>query len=245
MVVDGVLCRTMKNNFTTNPDMEDIQIDVFCDSSLARMEWEENFERLDKSDHWFFYTDCGEKEKPSYPIDLIDFSACTEKDYRAMCIDNFEKTFREHVEDMKYNGGTWEDYFLELVRAEEYSFKYFVEKFEPCSSAKVLYNYVSIHGCSQGDYANVIYFTKEDEGEECYLHPKNKSSAASVFTNYFYDQQVEFLLTIDGEGYHFDEAKDCYSWDKDEAIAWVKTLDISEKGKEWIIENLPDCPDYN
>jgi hypothetical protein len=231
------------NNYTTNPNMEDIDFSVYCDSSLAQSEWKENFERLE--DDWYFYTECGDYEKPSCPIDFIDFSACTEKDYRAMCINNFKKPFRKHVEDKIYNGDTWEDYFFELVRAEEYSFKYFVKNFEPCESAKVMFNHVTICGYSQGDWANVIYLTDDTQGEECYLHPKNESSASSVFTNYFYDQQVEFRLTIDGEEYHFDAAKDGYRWDKDEAIEWVKTLDISEQGKEWIIENLPEYPDYN
>lgn len=242
------------NNYTTNPTMEDIDFSVFCDSSLARDEWEENFEHLDKSDHWFFYTEYGSQEKPFYPSELFDFSACTKKDFRAMCRDNFcivftfggerKMTDREFVAEMTYHG-SWKDYLIHLLDNEIGNFKEVVEDFEPCASVKVLYNHVLIRGYSQSDWANVIYFTDDTVSEECYLHPSQESKAVSVFTNYFYDQQVEFRLTIDDDEHFFEGAKDCYRWDKDEAIEWVKTLDISEQGKEWIIENLPDQPDYN
>lgn len=242
------------NNYTTNPTMEDIDFNVFCDSSLARDEWKENFETLDKRDNWYFYTQCGEQGKPSYPSELFDFSNCSRKDFRQMCRDNFCTVFsfggarnmtdREFVAEMIYHG-SWKDYLIHLLDSEIGDFKEVVEDFQPCDSVKVLFNCVSIRGYSQSDWAYVVYYTDDTNGEECYLHPKNKSSAASIFTNYFYDQRVEFRLTIDGDEHFFEGAKDCYRWDKDEAIEWVKTLDISENAKEWITENLPECPDYD
>ena len=216
------------------------------------MDWEENFERL--AEDWFFYTDCSQTKKPNYPSQLFDFSKCTNKDFRQMCRDNFNVVFmfggerkmtdREFIEEKNYHG-SWEDYLIHLLDDEIGTFSEVIEDFEPCDSVKVKFNHVSIRGYSQGDYANVVYFTDEEQGEECYLHPSQESSIKDMFTNLFYDQRVEFRLTIDGEEHHFETAKDCYRWDTDEAKKWVKTLKISDKAKEWIIEELPENPTYD
>lgn len=115
---------------------------------------------------------------------------------------------------------------------------------------------VPVNGYSQGDFHDVIVPFKTLE--ETPYHPDSKEQwnlnrLKETFRNLLFDAPIWGRLEINDEEIMLDEAlSDVYDYDKDEIIQFVK--DHEEVAKhpkdrqqyivEWVIENLPDEPEY-
>jgi len=234
----------MKNNYNTCANMEDIELNIFYDAGVSRMDFEDNFQIIEHSSYhdsssYLFYTGYDLADAPCYVSDCYDFSNCTEKDFRAFCIEQSPDnvSFRDLVETKNYHGD-WKDCAFNFM--DEDGLTYAMRNgFPDITNAIGLYECVSISGYSQGDYSTVLYKVEPDSFLE------DTSKAISVFTNLVFDTPIYARAEIDGEELYLEEAfSDSYSYDKDELTEWINKQDISSKAKEWIIENLPEYPDY-
>jgi hypothetical protein len=100
-------------------------------------------------------------------------------------------------------------------------------------SAHFQHDYFISRGYSQGD---AVYIVKIDGLTKEYR---------SYINNLFWDCPISGSITVDNKDFYFDELlDDCYSWNIDKVKEKINGLDISETSKAWIIENLPEYPDY-
>ena len=237
------------NNFNTCKEMEDIEMSIFFDNGMSQMDFDDNFKIIEHSSYgdcssYLFYTGYNEIEVPSHVSDCFDFSNCTEKDYRAFCIEyapenmSFRDIVAEKNDSYSWRNGSWESLADEWLNQDGLP-DAMRNGFPIITNAIGLYDCVSIHGYSQGDYSTVLYQVEPDSFLE------DSSKARAVFTNLVFDSPLYACATVDGEEIYLDEGiSDRYTYDKSELCDYIDKQELSDIAKEWLKDNLPEYPDY-
>lgn len=230
-----------KNNYNTNSKHVDIEVSCFLDSDLARMYFDENFERV--NDDLFIYIDNGNIEANVDPI-----TVCTKtntKNDMAKALDDLGVTYYSYLDDIKEysfqelideleNNAVFGDGFTDCL--DENNVKYFKD-----------YDLVTVTGYSQGDYATVIIPTKKLE--QVWGASVNLDDLQKYMRNLFYDAPLYLRINISSEDYYLHDYWEYnYKYDKDEIIEaffnHYKNVPEPEYVKEYLEENLPEYPEY-
>ena len=230
------------NNFDSCSHMENCELSCFYDTERSRDDFEDSFEVIQHSNRQFataVYFFQGDKDCPSDVLDCLDLSEVEESDAREWILASTQRdtcATQEIIEEKNSYHDSWIDFLKEILR-ETPLVTYTVNGFP--NIGKLLVESVSIRGYSQGDYAVVLYFP-EDEG---FL--SNPSKAKKVFEDLCYNTPIYCRLVVDGEEYFLDEGlSNIYSFERDEIMEYAKKQGLSEKVLEWLLDNLPETPDY-
>lgn len=229
----------MKNNYDTCSTMEDCELHLFFDCDASRMDFEDNFHVVQHAGHYsrtacYFFTGCEEIDCPQSVSDCLDLSRCNEKDFRAYCWENHDRSFRDLVEE-KNQCGSWKDLAMETMDWDSLPTA-MRDGFPFINNAKELYEVSTATGSSQGDYALILY-SPDGWGENVDFH--------EMFSNYLYSAPIYGVLEVEGLEYRLEEAfSDTYSYDKEELIKYVGKLGLSESVVQWVTENAPEYPSY-
>jgi len=219
------------NNFDTSKTGTDIELTIERDEDLGRINFEENFERLDTPygrGSYYFFTAL-EHESPNYLSDCFDLSDCKRRDFRAYCIETESTTKKETIQEKFYFHVSWKDYAIHLLD-EQGIHNAMQDGFPTIKGAKVLYEAVTASGCSQGDWAEILY-----KAEDWLKNPSEH------FSNLIYNQRLYACLTVDGEEYPLEEAfKDSYEYEKEELLTYVKGLELDHHVLEFVTAQAPD-----
>ena len=245
---------TFKNNYDQSSTGVNIELSIHLDGDHARWLWEDSFTELPGNSRGFgstgryWYSDNGELESPDSVADCIDWTVATVDNCKAwlthwICSGEYgesEEWLRDSV--LELYGGDW----IEAAR-DAMGGGLIYDSLELASEVKddfasvsqyftVKYGVTAISGYRQGDYAEILYDPSIWSSD---FNPRE------YFQNLFYDCPIYARVEIDGEEYYLDqELADPYTWDKREAEKIVRSWDIAESAKQWIVDNLPEYLEY-
>jgi hypothetical protein len=195
------------DNYDTSSVMEDCELSCFLDSDVAASDWKENFSTIEHSSYYkpaglHFFTEYEEHDAPDYVCECYDFAKCTYRDFRKAVIDmsRDEQSFRDLVDEMTCRHGTWKD-MCESWLDECGLYQCATDGFHDVPNAELLVESTSVQGYSQGDFANVLYWTSsmwtsvDSEGKPL---PQDdiKSNMRDHFNHLFYDQRIYCRLEV-------------------------------------------------
>jgi hypothetical protein len=225
------------NNFDTCSKGESITLDIFHDSHLAQIYYDEFINGADGNPVTVLNTSheasaylIGDASKPFYsPAKLRKM---TRKDLWKLAY------------DYDLIGGVSPAEYLKADLIDELKAVTIERHYEWLNSHylwheikhHIPHNFYISRGYSQGDARYIV-----DVGADYDV----MTSRARV-DHVLWDCPISASLTIDGDEYTDDSLlNDCYEYDKSAVIEKVKALDISDYAKNWISENLPDAPRYD
>ncbi len=218
----------MSNNYNMSDTGISVEVDVFGDCSISSSDFTENFEAYEKD--VYFYTEWGQYEpknvkeiiyKQTLKRDLVEFFlededtlySWTKTEIRAMSKDTLIDLANEVLDEMGLEEAD--------VFAGSHGWTIELDNYE----------WVTTRGYSQGDYAQVLVLTE--------LMDENISG---TIDNLFWDTPITAKVDLNGEEF-FLELKDCYHYDRDEAIKAVEEMFTPEQGAV-IVGLLPDVAEY-
>ena len=240
------------NNFDQSSSGVNLELDIYYDTLLSQDLFYECFIKADKSDQYggdsvWIYVDHGNIGK----IDLTDPSSYefTKKDLLTALLEKW------HKDDLDQTSKNYFDKPLsKLTKNELFLLVYEMEEIIVdtvdfyCEHLQTKFETVAIRGFCQGDYAEIIvpdyYFdemgTEKPNSVEDFFY--------DAFVNYFYRAPFYALLTIDGNSFNFlDYINEWYDYDKGELLQ-AATENLDDDNKElilsWLVDNLPEQPDY-
>ena len=225
------------NNFDKSISGIDLELNVFWDSDMATMYFEDNFERLDGD--CYLYTEGGEYSDFERDIEI------KEEDIKSILADYCKEVHggnrRDFLEAWRYYYGpsrlaTVDDvkgYLIECGHSE-------IERLGFLANYGEL-NYITVEasGNCQRDYNTIIVPI-----ESCAY--RNNSLG---FDNLLYNQPLHCRLIVNGSEFYIDQdLKDAYDYDKTELLNIAKKQLGGMANKEyvinWIENNLPECPNH-
>lgn len=238
----------MKNNYDQSSTGTNLDLRCFYDGDLASDTFADNFSVIQhggyKATACYFFTNCGQVEKPDYLSNCYDFTGADYRAFRAFCLEQCVQskaaggyadcTARDVIEEKRQGFETWKEYAIELLD-EMGIVEAMRDGFPDIEGAKVLFEVATARGYSQGDYAKIL-FKREDW---------MKDNPSHIFSQFIFQQEIYCRLDVDGKEYHLSEGlADSYEYEKEELIAYAKEQGLSEYVTGWLSENLPDCPNY-
>lgn len=208
----------MKNNYDTSTKWVNLEISVFYDWDVARMDFENDFESIKKNDDKFFYISWG-----MYSMDWM---------HKVDDRDAFIKEFNSDYHELDENELKDLDFILVQYDLDD-SYAGVIEK----------YPSFAIRWYSQWDYAKIYYnpdcltdtFTEKSLKEYC----EHTFYDAPLYCRLEIDWE-EFCFE--------EYMKDSYDYDTDEIIQIAKDKIVHDKKDyivQWLSENLPEHPEYN
>lgn len=207
---------TYRNNFTCAPEGEaSIEVSAFYDTNLSRIAFEENFERIDDSDS-FFFTDYGSLKN--------EFKPRLEGTKPALRMATLAIVREESSNPSLYAGEIFEnrhnltEWLLNFIQKEVYD-HLTIETRRDWAERLAEYGirledsflHVKIHGYSQRDVAQVIW--DSEELTALWGKEPDESELEKMFTHYFFDSPIFAVVTVDGEEYFYEG--DSYEWERD------------------------------
>lgn len=221
------------NNYTSNPNHPDVDLSISLDVDLARMHFDENFERISKTDDYLWlYTDNGNLPDEPTIVEIPITKNIKNALYAALSA--FGNGWLTYIDE----------YTLQELAGKLTDLAFFAEDyFTLLGEHNIIYTqpYTLIQptGYSQGDCATVV--VPEDV--------KINSDFKEHINRLFWGAPLYFRMEIDGEGFYASDFwEDIYYYDKDEFISAFMThhkeLPEPEYIKEFLEENLPEWPEY-
>jgi len=226
------------NNYNCNSEFEDIELNVSYDYDLGQWEFRENFEKISNGFRQapvLLFTDCGNfSEDVSCVLDCYDFTFCTYKDYRRVCLELCRGlTTRETISEKRCSSDSWEMFFFQTLEEQTDLYTCCRDGFPNVDNAKELYKVIYVTGYSQGDCAYILVPEKcMFDGIQQYL--QHLVFDAPIYARVTIDEVETDLLELAG--------LDLYDWNRDKVAEAVEQMAISEQAQAWIIENLPEYP---
>ena len=227
------------NNFDQSSSGVNLELSCFFDTGMARSDFDENFERVERDaptgfyGDVYFYTNFGsdvflENDARNYKID------CDSKTMIKRMFDYIGGDLREFMRECEVNSkddvnallGQFESYVAYESDYLDFLDKYFELDF-------VIYQ---TRGYSQGDAATILIDRKT-----WHEHIEN------WIDRLFWDAPIYARLEINGEEIYLDEDIDRYDYSKD---AIMYNFEKSYKGKhkgliiEFLESELPGWPEY-
>ena len=243
--------KTRYTNHTEPPaDMPSIEIRVFHDADIARMDFEDNFNVIEHNSYSKTFTVIYEDDAPDSVAELFDFTGITEKDFRNamwsyVSSQEYSSGYRHTMRDFiaEYGGYDWRDAFIEMLEQYSSIYEYAKEEtldlLENLAGFKELYTVFSSTGYSQGDYCNVL--VKNTTLAEF----KDSESFQSMVNNLIWDSPIYARLEVDGEEHYLEEhLTDGYRWNKEEVMTGLADLDFTPEVLTAIEELMPTEANY-
>lgn len=228
---------TYKNNFDTNSQGQDIELNCAYDTGLSRIYFDESFEILQcegyRTNSILYYTDYGSvpdassitfevigsrKDKIDY---LVYYNGYNTEHYSDWTIEELDSEILYDVDILNYK----------RPEADKITIK----------PSKPL-NKIAVRGYSQGDYVEVIYCP--DDIEKAWGKKPSESELETMFERLCFDCPIHCVFTIDGNEFYYGELMpDMYEW-QPEKFAEIVSKE-SGVNKATLLDILPEYPDYN
>lgn len=229
------------NNYDTSSTGENIDFNVFYDTSLAQFYFDE---WLNGSDGYEvtrinFGRDCnlyliGDADKPYYS--KLDLKAKSKKQLFKLMLDYDLLSYNAELNDFKKS-----EYIADLLNVTH---KRHYERL--CSEynwhgiqENIQHNFYISRGYSQGEAVIIVFLNSNDDTKEY----------REYINHIFWDCPIYISANINGREFYTDDfmgnGSDCYEWNREDIKARVMAWnDCSDYAKNWIIEHLPEYPDY-
>lgn len=226
---------TTKNNYDQSSSGVNIEFTVFRDNDKGMMDFQDNMKVLKQERRGgtvAYYIDGGSvKDDESVSFTLKGDAANVEK---YLLNDGYDLKDMDEQAQRDEIINALNPKVIDYNIHNAYDLKDTGLEFVPDKALST----VSIHGYSQGDYAEVIYCLSDltaARGNE----PKEEK-LKEYFTHYFYDQPIYATCTINGTEYYYWDTPDYdeYGWNKDAFLKYV-----SEKSGVSIETLAALCPD--
>lgn len=214
------------NNYDQSSSGENITLDVYYDSDLAGIyfnEFSENADRIDLGGRDNYLYLIGDSSAPFFKksqltkmkraellelCDQYDLGIYDDETKSVMISDLLTVTIKQHYQYL----------------ASQYSW-HGIREYIP-------HDWYISRGYCQGDAVLIVSISEPIDKE--YLD------------HIFWDAPVSVRAEINDVDYYEDSfLDDEYKYDKDAVILKVQALEISDYAKNWIIEHLPEHPAYN
>jgi hypothetical protein len=226
------------NNFDTSSSGIKIELDVYQDGDLSRInynDWlnnesgDEPVLKLDLGGRDNYAYIVGDVSKPFYKKSHLNRMKKAEL---AVLVEMYSSDYVYDIDDYtkfqmvdELSQVTIEKHYEAMAEMYEYW------KFQD----NIPHNWYTSKGYCQGDARIIIRV----DGE---LTPSYRKYVSHIL----WDSPVTLKITVDGEEYYGDEfMDDPYEYDKDEIIKKVQAhTELSDYVKEWVINKLPSYPEY-
>lgn len=219
------------NNYDQSSTGENIQFTAHYSCDLASIYYDEftaEALRLDfgRDSALFLLGDC---EKPFFTESQLNKK--TKNQLFDLCLDYELLGWQVNLKD--YKKADYIDDLLDITIRRHYEFLTANFGWHELGNAIPHSFYVS-RGYSQGD---AVYIVALDDD----LTKEKRQHIDRVL----WDSPVSIYCTVNDQEFFEDSfLTDEYEWDRDKVADKVKALPISESAKAWIIEALPEYPDY-
>lgn len=242
------------NNFDQSSSGLNLELSVFWDLDQARWLFDENFQRIEKSD-MLEYIEYGNINQSfdlgswdNFTFTKKDIIEALKKDSQAEFLnDESKRLFDKPLQRLTKSELTeFCDNWL-YYKADIYTFQ--------SENLKPNYYKICSRGHCQGDYCEIIltkkyidYITKECNKPFGKLLP----SLQKEINHLLWDQPIYGRLLVNDNEYYLDElCEDLYTYDKDRLIAQFTKVYNNEFSKDdlkiivdFLDENLPEYPDH-
>ena len=220
------------NNYDSNSKGLNIDLTIMRDEFLARINFDENFKRIEEDVYLY-----------------IDFDNLS-KDFIVTITEENNKKLKNIVleNDLNYyydNDNLENNEFIDCIERSYNDSK--IELYDFCLNNEIeieeRYKTMYVTGYSQGDRARILVNTKEFKN-----HAGSKFDSkihGDIFTNYFYDQPIYCNIIVNGDDYCVELTNEYAYYDSDvieEIITWcVDNIEVENKEllKEEIEQLLP------
>lgn len=233
-----------KNNYDMNSKGKSIEAVCFWDGDAASFIFSEAFETLERASKYsvqkYWYVDHG--NLPGHGS--VSFTLKGERDVKL----KFLEDHTPHADDrVKWSDSDIDDTILQALSEKPNAANYdhlndndlegYALELVPSKAI----SWVKVHGCSQGDYAEVAYCP--EDAKEAYGSELEYNGLREQFTNLIFSAPVYALVTVDGIEYDYREySLDEYDWPREEfAEAVAKD---SGANKDEILALLPKELEY-
>lgn len=227
------------NNYNCSSSGLNIEVSVFKDTWLSKINFDDNIARFDFDKDLFLYTDFGNLTyhmRDKYKNDKLDISSCWEvRDF--IKIDNskplrfylkFILEYLGYTLPYDYFKGFTVDYAIDFIIDNYTDFEELQEHLDDFEKIdyKLLVDIIEVTGYSQGDYARVVIFSdliKEIWGSE----EIDLDALSTDITHYFYDAPMTARVTVNGEEFISEKYDGMYEewneleYDKSDFIAEI------------------------
>lgn len=237
------MTKTKKNNYDKSSTGIDIECSCFHDTELSRMNFQENFENLQRDRYRTtsvnYYIDNGNIPDSSE----VKFSVKGERETKIKHLVSITCFDAEEIQ-------TWDNDTLdsEIIGHEEdvNLINYALEKLPVIAGLEFIPNknliVLTTTGYSQGDYAAVIYCP--EDLEKAWGKMPEQKTIQSLVDHYFWDAPIYASFEINGKEYNYHDMPeyDEYEWEREKFITYVS----KESGidAETLKAFVPDYPEY-
>lgn len=223
-----------------NPDHVSIELSCCLDGHLAQMYFDENFKHI-SGDYLFLYIANG--SLPDEPTTPKISTTKNSKNALAEALDELNFSPYSYLEDVK--SYTLQELVDELEDQAVFDDD-FSDVLDTCNVVYAKsYDTISVRGCNQGDYAEVIIPT--DALEKVWGAAVNLHDLKIHISHLFWDAPLYCLIIVDGHEYYASDFwEDAYEYDKGDFISAFmdhnKRLPEPAYVREFLEENLPAQP---
>ena len=230
---------TITNNFDQSSSGVNLELACFFDTCIAQMDFNENFERVERVAPDGFYGDV-------YFFTNFGSDVFIENDQRNYKIDCDSKTMIRYMFD--YVGGDMREFLLEceinskddvnVLLGQFESYLYYESEYLAFLDRYFELDFVvyQTRGYSQGDAATILIDRKT-----------YNENLTQLIDNLVWDAPIYARLFIDGDDFYLDENVNRYDYDKDVMINDFKTSYQGEHKAlivEFLESKLPNYPNY-
>lgn len=240
------------NNFDQSSCGMNLELTCVRDTDRSRYDFEESFTRV--TDQLWIYTENGNVSDDFSLSDPANYQF-TVKELKAAIAKDYDTELSQHYMGKPFSKLTKAE-LLEFLGCMVYDSSEVAEFLQ--DNFKPLFDTMTTHGYCQGDYAEVIITPafKRFLIDNGTTFEKSKDNLQTTVDHLFWDAPIYCRLTVndDETELFLDEyLTDCYDWDKDQLIAdFMASYEVVQMPAEYkpviyqfLIDNLPDYPDYN
>ena len=228
------------NNYDTSSTGENIDFCVFYNIDLAQIYFDEWLNGADgtKITDIRFGRDCnlfliGESEAPYYS--KKELQKMSKQTLFELMLNYDLLSYNAELNDFKKS-----EYIADLLNV---TYKRHYERL--CSEynwhgikENIQHNFYISRGYSQGEAVIIVFLDSENDND----------NYRKYLDNIFWDCPITIRAEINGREYCEDDflSDDFYEWNREDIKARVMAWnDCSDYAKNWIIEHLPEYPDYS
>lgn len=227
------------NNYNTSSTGENIDFCVFYDTSLAQIYFDEWLKGYDgtKITDIRFGRDCnlfliGESEAPYYS--KKELQKMSKKALFELMLDYDLLSYNAELNDFKKS-----EYIADLLNVtnERHYQRLCAEYNWHGIKENIKHNFYISRGYSQGEAVIIVFLDSENDND----------NYRKYINHIFWDCPITIRAEVNGREYYEDDflSDDFYKWNREDIKARVMAWnDCSDYAKNWIIEHLPEYPDY-
>lgn len=223
------------NNFDTSSSGENISLDVFYDTDLAQIYYQDfivgadgnQVYKIESSREVIAYL-IGDSDKPYYK--KYQLAKMKKAELIALWLDYDLGYYDIDI----YKKSELIDELLNVSIARRYEWLWSMYNWHEFKD-HFTHGYFISRGYSQGDAVYII-----NVGADYDVCAQQES-----INHILWDTPVSLRLSVNDDDEFYDLLNDEYEYDADKIIENVNKLDIDDYAKTWIAENMPSEPEYN